>query len=602
MKFLFSLFLSLALLGVSAQELALIPLPNKINLSDGQLNAENILVSVSGTIPIPDRLLQFCKGTFTYNPEKAAVALILSIDNSPSIPKEGYTLNINSNGIQLSAVDEAGLFYGLQTLYQLVNTADKNKMIPFLTIEDSPSYSYRGLHLDVVRHIFPVEFIKQYIDIMAAYKFNTFHWHLTDDQGWRIEIKKYPKLTEIGAYRDQTLIGNMQQSKREFDGVRYGGYYTQDEIREIVKYAAERYITIIPEIEMPGHAEAAIVAYPELACTNNEGPFGVVQYFGVFENVFCAGKDNTFKFLQDVLDEVIALFPSEYIHIGGDECPKTKWKTCPDCQKRIKKQRLKDEHELQSYFVQRMEKYLNSKGKKIIGWDEILEGGLAPNATVMSWRGTEGGIAAAKQNHDVIMVPTSHLYLDYRQSKSPEEPLAIGGYLPLSKVYSFYPTPTDLSLTEQKHILGVQANLWTEYIPTPGKALYMLLPRALAVSEIGWTNSKDRNWTSFSENRLPFHLAEFDRENITYRVPEPIGAIDTTLTGETFTLNFKPSVQGAKVYYTIDGYTPQSFSSEMNSPLVISVPKGSVREVKSVVITPSGRRSVVVTTTLKNNP
>lgn len=598
MKLIISLFLTTIVVLCSAQTISIIPQPNSIEYQSGQLNIQSIHMMNFGDVS--GGLINLCSALFPPSTKSNSVPCNLRLDKHSSIAKEGYSLSVDQTGININAHTEAGLFYAIQTLSQIIYTGEENNHIPYLTIHDAPRYGYRGMHLDVSRHMFPVYAIKQYIDIMSQYKFNTLHWHLTDDQGWRIEIKKYPKLTEVGAYRDQTLVGNMQKSEREFDGIRYGGYYTQDEIKDIVAYAAERFITIIPEIEMPGHAEAAIAAYPHLACENNHGPFGTVQYFGVFENVFCAGNDATFTFLQDVLDEVIQLFPSKYIHIGGDECPKVKWETCPACQKRKKKHKLKDEHELQSYFVQRIEKYLNSKGKSIIGWDEILEGGLAPNATVMSWQGTKGGIAAAKQKHDVIMTPVSHLYLDYLQSKSKEEPLAIGGYLPLSQVYSFNPTPDNLNAEEQKHIIGVQANIWTEYIPTPNKLFYMMLPRALAVSEIGWTNQNNKNFIDFSEKRLPSHLAELDKKGITFRIPTPIGASDTTLVGSKFKLDFKPSVKGAKVYYTIDGYTPSALNKTMDTPLEISVPPKAVREVKSVVITPSGRRSVVVTTILKN--
>ncbi len=315
--------------------------------------------------------------------------------------------------------------------------------VPACIIEDEPRFVYRGMHLDVGRHMFPVATIKRYIDMLALHKMNTFHWHLTEDQGWRIEIKKYPKLTEIGAFRNETVVGHAGRPPLVFDGKRYGGFYTQDEVRDVVAYAKSKFITVIPEIEMPGHAMAALASYPELSCTG--GPFEVNTKWGVMDDVFCAGKEETFTFLQDVLTEVIDLFPGTYIHVGGDECPKARWEKCPLCQKRIKDEGLKDEHELQSYFIQRIEKFLSSKGRKLIGWDEILEGGLAPEATVMSWRGTKGGIAAAKQKHDVIMTPSSHVYLDYYQCEPAGQPLAIGGYLPLEKVYSFNPMPEELT-------------------------------------------------------------------------------------------------------------------------------------------------------------
>jgi hexosaminidase len=598
MRHVLFLLLCFASYQLTAQHSRIIPLPNQVSYLPGKLSVESILVKASDKVP--NDLVELCKSIVPTGSGQSTSCL-MKIDATAEKHAEGYILNVNEAGIELTANSERGLFYGLQSLSQLLLHESENGYLPFLSITDSPRYVYRGMHLDVARHMFPVSAIKQYIDVMAMYKFNTLHWHLTDDQGWRIEITKYPKLAEVGAYRDQTLIGNMQKSEREFDGIRYGGYYTQKEIKDVVAYAASKYITIIPEIEMPGHAEAAIAAYNHLACENNHGPFGTVQYFGVFENVFCAGKDDTFRFLQDVLDEVIELFPSKYIHIGGDECPKVKWQSCTACQKRMKKLKLKDEHELQSYFIQRIEKYLNSKGRSIIGWDEILEGGLAPNATVMSWQGIKGGIAAAQQGHDVIMTPVSHMYLDYLQSKSPEEPLAIGGYQPLSKVYSFNPTPTELTSEEAKHILGVQANIWTEYIPTPQKLFYMMLPRAMAVAEIGWTSQSQRDFEYFSNQRLPYHLAYLDENNIEFRVPTPIGATDTKLTGNHFKLHYSPSVQGSKVYYSLDGYTPTTLHRTMDEPLEITVPKGAQRTLKTVVITPRGRRSVVVTTVLKND-
>lgn len=597
MRILLFLLLCITVTDITAQQSHIIPLPNQVIYGNGKLSIESIFIEATGEVP--STLQSFCQNLFPSS-QTRGIPCQLKIDSSSGMNEEGYYLQVNETGIEISAVTGRGLFYGIQSLFQLVMYESENGYLPHVTITDSPRYRYRGMHLDVARHMFPVSAIKQYIDVMAMYKFNTLHWHLTDDQGWRIEIKKYPKLTEVGGYRDQTLIGNMQKSEREFDGIRYGGFYTQEEIKDIVAYATSKYITIIPEIEMPGHAEAALAAYPHLACENNHGPFGTVQYFGVFENVFCAGKDATFRFLQDVLDEVLELFPSKYIHIGGDECPKVKWQACPACQKRKKKEKLKDEHELQSYFVQRIEKYLNSKGRSIIGWDEILEGGIAPNATVMSWQGIQGGIAAARQRHNVIMVPVTHLYLDYLQSKSLEEPLAIGGYQPLSKVYSFNPTPDELTTEEAVHILGVQGNIWTEYIPTPQKLFYMMLPRALAVAETGWTNQSLRNFESFSNQRLPYHLAYLDERNMEYRVPTPIGASDTTLIGEQFKIQYLPSVKGSKVYYSLDGYTPTTLHRTIEEALEIYVPKGAERMLKTVVITPRGRRSVVVTTILRN--
>jgi hexosaminidase len=405
------------------------------------------------------------------------------------------------------------LFYAFQTLIQLLPTTfSKEVKIPCCTIKDYPRFAYRGMHLDVSRHFFPVSFIKKYIDYLALHKFNTFHWHLTDDQGWRIEIKKYPGLTSVGAHRNGTIIGRYPGTGN--DNLAYDGFYTQKEIREIVKYAADRYIDIIPEIEMPGHSSAAIAAYPELSCFPNENTQHpsqcawsgdttgkqVQQTWGVFNDVFCAGKENTFQFLQDVIDEVMTLFPSKYIHVGGDECPKENWKRCPACQKRMMDNNLKNEHELQSYFIQRMEKYLNSKGRILIGWDEILEGGLAPNAAVMSWRGEKGGIDAARQKHTVIMTPGSPVYFDHSQTQH-EDSVTIGGYNPLEKVYAYEPVPKELKAEEAKYVIGAQANVWTEYMAYPSKVEYMVFPRMSALSEVLWSPKEKRDWVGF-EKRL----------------------------------------------------------------------------------------------------
>ena len=434
---------------------------------------------------------------------------------------ENYHLTIDERHISILAEGKgAGFFYGLQTLFQLMPVVERktNSMapnstitIPCVQIKDSPRYNWRGMHLDVCRHFFPKEFIKKYIDLLAMYKFNTFHWHLTEDQGWRIEIKKYPKLTEIGAYRNGSTIGLVKDKK--FDNVRYGGFYTQEDIKEIVAYAEQRYITIVPEIEMPGHSVAAIAAYPFLSCSGKK--IEVEKSWGVFDDVYCP-KDSTFIFLQDVLTEVMALFPGKYIHIGGDECPKESWKKCPNCQALIKKEGLKDEHELQSYFIRRIEKFVNSKGRQIIGWDEILEGGLAPNASVMSWRGTEGGIAAAKQKHYVVMSPGKPCYFDHYQSKDKtKEPLAIGGFNPLDSVYKYDPTPKILNPDEQKYIMGAQGNVWTEYINTEKQVEYMAVPRMCALAEVLWTPKEKKNYNSFII-RLKQNSKLLDRMNVNY--------------------------------------------------------------------------------------
>ncbi|MNK00332.1 Beta-hexosaminidase [compost metagenome] len=396
---------------------------------------------------------------------------------------EGYQLTVTNTGIEIRYSNTESLLNAFKTLSQLIRNP---KELAGVRISDEPAFGYRGVHLDCSRHFFTIEEIKGFIDQISRLKFNKFHWHLTDDQGWRIEIKKYPKLTSIGAWRDSTLIGHFSKEPIEYEHHRYGGFYTQEEAKQIVAYARTRGIEVIPEIEMPGHASAAIAAYPELSCMEKQIP--VVGTWGVFDDVFCS-QEKTRSFLKDVLDEVIGIFPSQVIHIGGDECPKVNWEKCPKCKQVMTENNLHSSHELQSFFIRDIEKHLNSKGRTIIGWDEILEGGLAPNAQVMSWQGLEGGIAAAKEKHQVVMTPTSHCYFDYYQSGHPSEPLAIGGYLPLEKVYEFDPLK-GLETQYQKYILGAQANLWTEYIQTMDAVEYSIFPRLVAMSEVLWNKSK----------------------------------------------------------------------------------------------------------------
>ncbi len=450
--------------------------------------------------------------------KKSNIAIYLN--SFEASPYDAYKLSISNNEINIAALKNESIFHAIQTVLQLIEPNSKQPnpkqqtpnsfTVPQLNIKDFPRFSYRGMHLDVSRHFFPVDYVKKYIDFLAMYKYNTFHWHLTDDQGWRIQIRKYPNLTSVGGCRDRTLIGRYGSGK--YDDIQYCGYYTQAQIKEIVQYATDRFITVIPEIEMPGHATAALASYPYLGCT--KGPYKTMDTWGVLDDVFCAGNDSTFTFLENVLNEVIPLFPSKYIHIGGDECPKERWKTCAICQKRIKDNNLKDEHALQSYFIQRIEKYLNIKGKNIIGWDEILEGGLAPNATVMSWRGEEGGIEAAKLDHDVIMTPGSWCYLDHSQSKN-EDSLTIGGFTSLEKVYGYEPIPAVLNTKQQTHVLGAQGNVWTEYIANTRKLEYMIFPRMIALSEVLWSPKANRNWKDF-ERRLPTIFERLDKANINY--------------------------------------------------------------------------------------
>lgn len=528
MKKIGSLVLAILLIATSCQktkkqEIFIIPQPQEINFGDSffLFNKNTKVVYDDETLKqnadyfteLIDNTLGYSLVTEEFEKVKSNRNVVLKfLGDKDYLGKEGYKMQILPDNIFIFAANQKGIFYGLQSLYQLIliDTTEGPILIPTMEITDKPRFSYRGMHLDVCRHMFPVEFVKKYIDLLALYKFNTFHWHLTEDQGWRIEIKKYPKLTEIGSWRKETLIGHGGKETKEYDGKPYGGFYTQDEIRDIVEYAAKRQITIIPEIEMPGHSLAALAAYPELGCTT--GPYEVATRWGVFKDIYCT-KDETFEFLENVLTEVMELFPSKYIHIGGDEAPKARWKECSICQGVIEREDLADEHELQSYFIQRIEKFLNKNGRSIIGWDEILEGGLAPNATVMSWRGTDGGIAAARQDHDAIMTPGSHCYFDHYQSNPDTEPLAIGGFTTLEKVYSYNPIPDSLTIEEAVHILGTQGNVWTEYMETPDYVEYMVLPRMAALSEVNWSSEKD--WKLFKK-RIQEHFTIYEKLGYNY--------------------------------------------------------------------------------------
>jgi len=504
--------------------------------------------------------------------EDSGANTIVFVKDNSLLNEEGYILEVLPETITITARTDKGAFYGVQSLRQLLPVAlerennEERIAIQCLKIEDKPEFVYRGMHLDVGRHFYSIDFIKQYIDALALLKMNTFHWHLTEDQGWRIEIKKYPKLNEISAYRKETLIGHYSDQPHQFDGKKYGGYYTQEQIKEIVNYAFNRKITIIPEIEMPGHSQAAVSAYPELGCTGAQ--VEVATKWGVFENIYCT-KENIFTFLEDVLDEVLTLFPSKYIHIGGDEAPKTRWKSCNDCQNRIKKEGLKDEHELQSYFISRMERYLNSKGRQIIGWDEILEGGLAPNATVMSWRGTKGAVEAAKAKHTVINTPTSHCYFDYYQSTNEDEPVAIGGFLPLEKVYNFNPIPKELTEEEYKYVLGAQGNVWTEYMQTEGRVEYMVFPRIMAMSEVVWSNSKRKDYDNFV-SRVEVFNKRLDVLDINYanHLYEIKGELDTE--NKELHYNLKALTEDKTIRYTMDGSQPTLASAIYKDPIAVN--------------------------------
>lgn len=506
----------------------------------------------------------------------AGKAIILSLSGAPdSLGAEGYQLVVTPARVVVRAREPQGLFYGVQSLLQLLppqkGKTGRPVILPAVTITDRPFFAWRGLHLDVGRHFFPVDFIKQTIDRMALHKLNTFHWHLTEDQGWRIEIKKYPKLTEVGAWREGTLVGHSWDKPARIDSQRYGGYYTQEQIREVVAYAHARQVTIVPEIDVPGHSLAALAAYPELSCTG--GPFKVAPTWGVFDDVYCAGNEATFRFLADVFSEVADLFPGEVIHIGGDECPKTRWKACARCQARMKAEGLKDEHELQSYFIKRIQGVLAAKGKRVIGWDEILEGGLAPGAAVMSWRGVQGGVAAAKQQHDVVMTPNAPYYLDHYQGNPLDEPLAFRGYNTLRKVYDFNPLPVALTPAEARYIKGVQANLWTEYVATPQHAAYMLFPRLAALAETAWSAPANKDWSSFA-HRLDALYRRYDVLGIPYARSawqvQPLVSYDAEQQAMVVTLH--NDADAAPIYYTVNGAVPGKGANRYSAPLEITAP------------------------------
>jgi len=513
--------------AISQTPINIIPKPVQLTQKTGyfNLNKSTVIIANTASRHNADMLNFYLKKLYGFKLSVKNISpyqnvkniIFLGLPYPENYKKDQYNLSIESNKIAINAASNPGLFYGIQTLLQLLPT-DKDSInnsqfqIPQLSITDYPRFQYRGMHLDVGRHFFGVDEVKKYLDYMAFHKFNTFHWHLTEDQGWRIEIKKYPLLTSVGGFRNGTIIGHHPGTGN--DSIHYGGFYTQQEIKDVIKYAKDRYITIIPEIEMPGHSSAAIAAYPKLSCFPDEStlvksntPWAgsrsgkqVQQTWGVFEDVYCP-SEYTFKFLENVLDEVMQLFPSKYIHIGGDECPKEAWKRSAFCQKLIKEKNLKDENGLQTYFISRIEKYLNSKGRNIIGWDEILEGGLTPNATVMSWRGEDGGVAAAQQHHNVIMTPGKYCYFDHSQLKN-DDSLTIGGYLPLDTVYSYEPVPKELNDQEAKYVLGAQGNVWTEYIANNSKLEYMILPRMSALSEVLWSPKEMRNLEDF-KTRLP---------------------------------------------------------------------------------------------------
>lgn len=503
-------------------------------------------------------------------PVDGAICLTLDLNDDNA---EAYKLIVNDKRVCISGASEAGVFYGIQTLRKSLPVAqDINVNLSAVEIYDKPRFAYRGAMLDVARHFYTVDEVKTFIDMLALHNINRFHWHLTDDQGWRIEIKKYPKLMSVASERKETVVGRWYSGI--YDGKPYGGYYTQDELRDVIDYAAKRHITIIPEVDLPGHMQAALTAYPELGCTG--GPYEVRTIWGVSQDVLCVGNDFTLQFVKDVLSEVADIFPSEYIHIGGDECPKVRWEKCPKCQERIKSLGLKSdakhtkEQRLQSYMIQEAAKYLKEKGKRIIGWTEILEGGLGPDATLMSWIGESGGIEAAHQHHDVIMTPNTYLYFDYYQSKKVEdEPLAIGGYLPIEKTYNYEPMPKELTEEEQQYIKGVQANLWTEYIPVFSQVQYMLLPRLGAAAEVQWTDPSKKDYKDFLR-RVPHLVAVYDCYGWNYATHVYDVNVDMKADTVNHVLNVQLSTMADDpIYYTLDGQDPTEKSLKYTKPFTI---------------------------------
>ena len=601
--------LALACASCTAEKEAnyqVIPLPQEVSLTQGnpfKLN-ENVLIAYPENNALLQRnaefLSEYIQQATNYAPKTKAIAageqvknaIVLGLD--PSIAnKEGYVLTTTPEGININGQTENGVFYGIQTIRKSIPAEAKEAtiLIPAGEIKDEPRFSYRGMHLDVGRHFFPKEFMKKYIDLLALHNMNTFHWHLTDDQGWRIEIKKYPKLTEIGSQRSRTVIGRNTQ---EYDNTPYGGFFTQEEAKEIVKYAQERYITVIPEVDLPGHMLAALAAYPEMGCTG--GPYEVCPRWGIFEDVLCIGNDQTMQFLEDVMNEIIEIFPSKYVHIGGDEAPRTRWEKCPKCQARIKTEGLKAdknhtaEDRLQSYCMTRIEEFLNSKGRQIIGWDEILEGDVAPNATVMSWRGMEGGIKAAQLGHDVIMTPTSFCYFDYYQTAdTKDEPLGIGGYVPIEKVYSLEPVPAVLTEEQSKHILGAQANLWTEYIHSSEHVEYMVLPRMAALAEVQWTQPEKKDFKDFTK-RLARLMKFYQRDGFNYAKHVFDLKVDFTpdVTKKAVVVTLS-TIDDAPIYYTLDGTEPTTASLKYTEPVSIT----ETADFQAVVIRPEGKSKVV---------
>ncbi|MFV0376739.1 MAG: family 20 glycosylhydrolase [Mangrovibacterium sp.] len=602
--FLVCLFSASLLHAASAVEpLSLVPKPNHLEVLSGEfhLSARVQIICTDASLKPEAEYLRAAMSEVTGLQFAVAAeptssqTIVLKTDNDIS-HEEGYAIRSTETQYEITGKTSAGVFYGIQTFLQLIPVQRSGQVaLPLVKVDDAPRFEWRGMHLDVCRHFFSVDVVKKLIDQLSRYKLNTFHWHLTDDQGWRIEIKKYPLLTEVGGWRDETVIGHMSNAPHQFDGQKHGGFYTQEQVKEVVAYAAARHVTVVPEIEMPGHAQAAIAAYPWLGCFDDT--LKTWTLWGVSENVFCAGKETTFEFLEDVLNEVIPLFPSEYLHVGGDECPKVNWEKCPLCQQRMKEENCKDEHELQSYFIQRMEHFLEAKGKKLIGWDEILEGGLAEGAAVMSWRGEDGGIAAANLGHKVVMTPGNWCYFDHYQSIDPNEPNSIGGLTDVAEVYSYDPTPASLAPDKQKLIMGAQANLWTEYIASPEHLEYMIYPRLCALAEVQWTQKANKNFAGFVQ-RMDQQYLRLAKNKIHFRVPPPQGLspIELFNTGEA-EIKLSCAASDAELRYTTDGSEPTDFSKMYEGPFNLKLDGNVTLKVASFM--PDGTRSYTITSVLK---
>ncbi len=574
----------------ATNNISIVPMPNQMNITQGVFSSKNIKLNITTDMVDEFSLQYYMEQLGAYVNFEPQSTTLLTINQDSTIATQGYVLNITPNEISINASNRQGVLYALNSLNQLFSQYAVNEIaVPCLSINDAPQYSWRGMHLDVCRHFYDVAFIKKMLDAMALNKLNVFHWHLTDDQGWRIEIKKYPLLTEKGAWREETIMNHMANHPKQFDGKPYGGFYTQEQIKEVVAYADKLGITVLPEIEMPGHAVAAARAFPDLTCTGKPKPF---NEWGVSDDVFCAGNEATFEFLQNVIDEVIELFPSEYIHVGGDECPKTKWEQCPKCQARMKKEDLKNEMELQSYFIKRMEKYISSKGRKLIGWDEILEGGLPEGASVMSWRGIEGGVEAASHGHDVVICPNAEVYLDHYQSNY-NEPLAIAGYTTMEEIYHWSPMPDSLDAAYRHHILGSQGNLWTEYMPTSEQVEYMAYPRLCALAEMLWTQDSVQNYESFTK-RMNQHYKRLDAIGIHYRIPYPEEILPVeALTPEANLIALSVPMEEAKIYYTTDGSNPMEKGIIYKEPLAFNEASEMPVTLQCVTKMPNGRWSAI---------